>query len=71
MRQRLCLRQLGVALGSGHGTAIAAGLGGQRLFTWQGGVVVVAVMGGSGGPLVAGRSIAGIAACGGDDGCSV
>lgn len=71
LRQRLSLGQLGVALWPGKGAPIGAGLRGDGLPAWQGGVVVVAVVGRGGGSVVVGRSVAGRAARGGDDGGSV
>lgn len=52
--QHLGLRQLGVALRLGQRATIGARLRGDGWPTWQGAVVVVAVVDGSGGPMVPG-----------------
>lgn len=70
LRQRLSLGQLGVTLWPGKGASIGAGLRGDGLPAWQGGVVVT-VVGGGGGTVVVGWSVAGRAARGGDDGGGV
>lgn len=66
LRQLLGLGQMAVALLNPVG-----GLGGGGLSVGQRAAVVVAEMSGSGRPLVAGRPVAGGAACGGDDGGGV
>lgn len=71
LRRRLSLGQLGVALWSGQGAPVGAGLRRNGLSTRQGGVVVVAVVGGGGGSVMAGRPVSGHAARGGDDGGGV
>lgn len=68
--QCLSLGQLGVALRPGEGTAVGAGLRGDGLTAWQGGVVVVvAEVGGGRGSVAVGRPVAGRAA--GNDGGGV
>lgn len=69
--QRLSLGQLSVALWPGQGAPIGAGLRGDGLPTWQGGVVVVAEVSRGGGSMVVGRSVASRAARSGDDGGGV
>lgn len=68
LRQSLDLGQLGVALRSGQGAPISAGLRREGLPAGQGGVVAVAVMGGGGRSVMAGWPVSGRAARGGDDG---
>lgn len=69
--QCLSLGQLGVALRPGEGAAVGAGLRGDGLAAWQGGVVVVAEVGGGRGSVALVRPIAGHAAGGGNDGGGV